>query len=121
MNLMYFLLYLLGTIGLTHIVVDSFIFAPLREWLKNNAPAVDEPVVNFSGKWWAGKVGYMMTCYQCAGTWCGFLMGLLMLTSRQMGLFDNLVMIFCGGMVGSFAANWAAIYLTYLEAKAIDK
>jgi Protein of unknown function (DUF1360). len=109
------LLFILAAIGLTHIVVDSAVFSPLREWLKNQAPAIEEPVTKFSGRWLAGKIGYLMTCYQCAGVWVGWFLGLIMLTSSEVGLIHNLVTIFVAGMASSFLANWAAIYLTYLE------
>lgn len=111
------ILFLLGTIGLTHIIVDSSIFAPLREWLKEKAPTVEEPVKCFSGKWIAGKIGYMMTCYQCAGTWVGFLMGFLLLFQPNIGWATNAAIIFGAGMASSFLSNWAAIYLTYLESE----
>jgi hypothetical protein len=88
-------LFVLGTIGLTHIVVDSSLFAPARRWLQGKLPE---------------KIYRVFECYQCAGTWCGFLVG-------WMTMSTSLWTILVCGFAGSFLASWAAFYLNYLEAK----
>ncbi len=91
-------LFVFGTIGLAHIIVDSKIFASVREWLKKKLP---------------DKVYWVVECYQCCGTWCGFLLALLLLSY-------NPFVILAGGFAGSFLASWAAFHLNYVEAKTIQ-
>lgn len=92
------LLFSLSVIGLTNIVVDpATIFAPVRR------------MIEASGLPWLEK---LVSCYQCSGTWAGFLCGWLIFG-------DNLPTIFCCGMAGSFLATFSATYMNYLEAKSI--
>lgn len=90
-----FLLFVVATIGLTHIIVDSTIFAPIRDFLKKTLPP---------------KVYAVFECYQCAGTWCGFLAGLILISK-------SIPVIFMCGCAGSFLAVLGANFLNYLEAK----
>jgi hypothetical protein len=55
-------LFLLGTIGLTHIIVDSKIVAPVRDWL--------------AGYGWA-RLHTLVLCYQCCRAHVRFWLGLL--------------------------------------------
>ena len=88
----------LSVIGLTNIVVDpAVIFSPIRN-------RIDKMGIS-----WLSK---LFSCYQCAGTWAGFICGIFIF-----GL--NPFIIFCCGMAGSFLANFAATYMNYLEAKSI--
>lgn len=91
------ILFCLAAIGLTHIMVDSKLFEPLRQWIKNNLPE---------------KISYIASCYQCSGMWTGILMGWFVVS-------NNLFIILACGFAGSFLSNFAAIYLNYLEAKTI--
>lgn len=90
-------LFAFGTIGMTHIIVDSSLFAPVRDWLKRVMPEYISKVFN---------------CYQCCGTWCGFLAGAITLT------YNPFLLLLCG-CAGSFLSYLAAIYLTYLEAQSV--
>lgn len=90
-----FLLFAAATIGFTHIIVDSTIFSFIRNWLKTVLPA---------------KFYSAFECYQCAGTWCGFLAGLILIS-------QNFFVIFMCGCAGSFLAVLGANLLNYLEAK----
>jgi hypothetical protein len=81
-----FLLWLLGTIGLTAMLVDGKIFQPLR---------------NKTTLWG------MLTCYQCCGFWSGLLCQFL--TNYTFGIVLLL------GFAGSYASMMAAIILNKLE------
>lgn len=90
-------LFVFGVIGMTHIIVDSSIMSSFRELFKKTFPP---------------KIAAMIECYQCSGTWCGFLCGFM--------LFDfNIFVIFLSGCAGSFLSTLAASFLNFLEAKAV--
>ena len=90
-------LFVFGTIGLTHIIVDSNLFRPARDYLRGKLPA---------------RVYSVLECYQCSGTWCGFVVALLTLSY-------NPLTVLVGGFAGSFLASLAAFVLNYLEANTI--
>jgi len=92
----YFLLFILGVIGITHIVVDSKLFAPLRDWLGK------------PGGWLRSKVYQIVTCYQCCGTWVGLALGLL--------YYENLLYVVLSAGLGSVLSNLMAQFMNYLEA-----
>ena len=85
------ILFILGVIGLTHIIVDSEISEPARQWAEVNWP-------------WLGR---MMDCYQCCGWWCGLLLGPL--------LSWNPLTWFVAGCAGSFLAQLGWLVLDSLE------
>jgi len=89
-----FLLFACATAGLTHIMVDSAIMAPLRNLLERLLPA---PIFG------------VFECYQCMGTWCGFLCGYLVFG------FD-IPTILVSGFAGSFIAMFSADIIARLEA-----
>jgi len=92
------LLFILSVIGFTHIIVDPATIArPIRGFIEKRCPV------------WLDK---LVSCYQCCGTWIGFLSGYFLISK------DPFVVFMCG-MAGSFIATWAATYLNYLEAKSI--
>jgi hypothetical protein len=92
------LIFSFAVIGLTNIIVDpAAIFAPIRE------------LIDKSGIKWLSK---LVSCYQCTGTWAGFLCGSLVFGTDP-------AIIFCSGMAGSFLATFSAIYANYLEARSI--
>jgi hypothetical protein len=78
------ILFVLATIGLTSIMVSGTIMSPVRTFLKNKLPA---------------RVYEVFDCYQCMGTWCGFVCGILTLSDYWLGL----VLLY--GFAGSFVAN----------------
>jgi len=97
MIFMEILLFILGVIGMTHIIVDASIF----QWLRN---AID--------KYLPEKVAAGIHCYQCTGFWCGLFCGWIMLS-------DSPLKMFVAGCAGSVLANFAALYMNYLEARTI--
>lgn len=92
------LLFCLAVIGTTNIVVDpAAIFSPIRNMIEK------------SGIQWAIK---LVSCYQCTGTWAGFLCGTLIFGTDPK-------VVFCCGMAGSFVATLSATYTNYLEARSM--
>ena len=86
-----------ATIGMTHIIVDSSIFAPVRDFVKEKLPS-------FFGK--------IIECYQCCGTWVGFFAAFWLLSWHP-------AIVFLGGCAGSFFAYSAAVMLTYFESQSV--
>lgn len=88
----------LATVGLTNMIVDpATIMQPLRD------------LVDKIGVPWLSK---LVSCYQCSGTWVGFLCGYLIVSDRP-------EIVFACGMAGSYLATMSATYANYLEAKSI--
>jgi hypothetical protein len=90
--------FLLGTIGMCHIIVDGSIMEWFRTLTKKIAEKVKVP-----------KLGTVVDCYLCCGTWCGFFMGWVWLTNDPW-------QIFACGCAGGFVSNFAAVLLNYYEA-----
>ena len=98
MNMEKIFIFVTAVIGLTHIIVDpATIFQPVRNLIDKYGPE------------WFKK---LVSCYQCCGTWVGFLCGYVLINQ------DPFVVFMCG-MSGSFLSTWAATYLNYLEAQSI--
>lgn len=92
------ILFIFSVIGFTHILVDPATIArPFRDLIQKFGPA------------WLDK---LFSCYQCCGTWVGFLCGYLLISQEP-------AQVFLCGMAGSFISSWAATYLNYLEAQSI--
>lgn len=85
-------LFIVGVVGMTHIIVDSEISAPVYQWIRPRSP------------WLAD----MMDCYQCAGFWCGVALGLALLSYRP-------CIVFAAGCAGSFLAQLGWLVLDALE------
>lgn len=88
----------LATIGLTNIIVDpATIVKPFRDFADKRLPP------------WFAK---LFSCYQCSGTWVGFLCGYIIIGKDPWT-------VFLSGMAGSYLATISATYMNYLEAKSI--
>jgi hypothetical protein len=91
-------LFFIGSIGLTHIIVDGSIFEWLRNFLVTYSPS-------FLGK--------LILCYMCVGFWVGLLSGWLCFETITWGqLLD-------AGGASSFSSMFASVFLNYLEARTI--
>ena len=114
-------LYVLGAIGLTHIMVDSKVMLPVRNWLQE---PYYPPLYTFfktlftHPSIWVYEhiiktVSQIISCYQCCGFWCGLFVG--------WSVLDNATFfkVLTAGFAGSFLSNFAAIFLNYLEAQTI--
>lgn len=92
------ILFAMATVGLTNIIVDPATIAkPFRDFVDTRCHP------------WIAK---LFSCYQCTGTWAGFLCGYL-LVGR-----DPWVVFLCG-MAGSYLCTMSATYMNYLEARSI--
>ena len=100
---MNFFLFVLSTIGLTNIFVDSSLFDSLRDLFRNKAS---------EGKRFFKFLNSIFSCHQCMGFWCGLFCGLILIS------YNPLVVLTCG-FASSFLSVLAANYLNYLEAGAI--
>lgn len=91
------IIYCLGTIGMTHILVSSEM--PLIMWFRESV------LKKLPGKW-----STIANCYVCMGFWCGLVCGYI--------AFPNIswMQLFLTGCASSFLSQWGAIYLNYLEA-----
>ena len=94
-------LFVVSSIGMSHIIVDSSIMQWFRDLVKKIAEKIKLP-----------KLGGVVDCYLCCGTWCGFFMGFVWLTSSPL-------QIFACGCAGGFLANMAAVLLNLAEAMTI--
>lgn len=98
MSLVTLILFCLSVIGLTNIIVDpASIMQPIRNLIEKRGPS------------WLNK---LVSCYQCSGTWVGFICGWILIDKRP-------EVVFLCGMAGSFLATFSATYMNYLEAKSI--
>jgi hypothetical protein len=91
------LLFILASIGLCHILVDSYVMASVKDGL--------------SARGWHRLVK-MLNCYQCAGFWSGIAVGLIVLLSTQVPYLYLLLY----GLAASFLGPLAAIVMGYLNA-----
>lgn len=109
-----FVLYILGTIGLTHIIVDGRIAAPLRDLIEEPKETIDWyrnlTCSQFKQSLWT-MLKDLIVCHQCSGTWCGFLMGYLLL--------DTWTQVLAAGFAGSYLSMLTAIHFNYMEARSV--
>ena len=101
------ILFIMAVIGLCHVLVDSSLFAPVREWIAKQ-----------TGKPWC-FIAKILGCYQCCGVWTGWFCGLCLLTNWSENLFTNFAVVLMAGFAGSFLSSLAANYITYLSAKSV--
>lgn len=91
------ILFILATVGMTHIIIDGSIFQFLRDWINKNLPE---------------KFAKLFQCYMCLGFWCGVIMGFLLFSNDPF-------QIFACGCAGSILSQTMAIILNLLEASII--
>lgn len=92
------ILFILGVIGMTHIIVDATIFQWLRDLIDKYLPE---------------KLAKGIHCYQCTGFWCGLFCGWAAFSAI------TLPQLFVAGCAGSVLANFAALYMNYIEAMTV--
>jgi hypothetical protein len=101
MNFTSFLFFVLATVGMSHIIVDGSILQWFRDGVKKIAVKLNMP-----------KIGGVVDCYLCCGTWCGFFMGWVWIS-------NNPFEIFACGCAGGFLSNFAAVFLNWIESATI--
>ena len=87
------ILFIIATIGMTHIIIDGSIFSSLRDCVKKNFPS---------------KIATLVECYMCAGFWCGVFTGFCLGVNKPTELFS------CG-CAGSILSQTTAVLLNTLE------
>lgn len=101
-----FILFCLSTIGLASILVESVIFQPLRDWLKDNQNDSKYK------KYIKVKLSKIFSCFQCMGFWTGVVCGLILIS------FNPLIVLCCG-FAGSFLSPLSMTFINYLEAQTL--
>jgi hypothetical protein len=90
------LLFALASVGLCHVVVDSSLMAPVKDYL--------------GARGWQRLVR-ILNCYQCAGFWSGIVAGLVLLLGQWVPYLHLLLY----GLAASFLGPLAAVFLGYLN------
>jgi hypothetical protein len=106
MKMQEFFMFLISTIGMCHIIVDSSLLSGFRESFKKYCDMMKLP-----------KIGEIVECYMCCGTWCGFFMGFIWMDKTYD--LDFFLKIFASGCAGGFISNFAAMILNWIEAATI--
>ena len=91
------IIFVIAVIGMVNIIVESKLMEPIRIL----AQLYVHP-----------KIYSLMECYQCAGTWVGFLLGAAIIS-------HNPILVFVCGMAGSYLASLNAVFVNYLEANSL--
>jgi len=97
------IVWLLGSIGMTNIIVESDIARVVKDKIK---PYISEFLMKG------------LNCYQCTGFWSGAFATTLLAVFDGWGT-DKLHLIFLGGCATSFLATFFAFLQTYLEANSV--
>lgn len=101
------LLFCLGSIGMTLILVDGSIFS----WLRDLPEKLSQKTKNVVLLWIYTKLTALLHCHMCFGWWTGIIIGYLTFTHI------TLSQIFVAGCASSFLSYFAALFLNYLEAQ----
>ena len=107
-------LFLVGSVGMTFIVVDGFIFQWLRdtpEWIKKKISFLKGGKIREGLFWFLDKITTLLHCHQCAGLWCGFITSLMILHLTWIQAF------FVAGSATSILSKFLITYLNHLDAQ----
>jgi hypothetical protein len=103
MQLSNIILFILASIGMTHIIVDGNIFESTRSWLKKHLPE---------------HVYSLFECYQCTGFWCGVIVGYFIIAVFQPWWIQFPITFFCG-CASSYLSVLAITHMNALEAQTV--
>lgn len=101
-----FILFVLSTIGLSSILVESVVFEPFRAWLKTTDKNHNLLI------YFKPKLSKIFSCFQCMGFWTGLFCGLILVSF-------NPIIILCCGFAGSFLSPFSSTLINYLEAQTL--
>jgi hypothetical protein len=84
------MLLVLGAINhqITHIITTGVIFQEIRQWVWNT---------------FGGKLGYLVTCHLCCGTWIGYIMAVFAIDAITLDdrmMINYLLVAFAISLVG---------------------
>ena len=91
------IIFVLASVGLTLILVDSTIFHPVRVWIRKK---------NYQ---WLND---MISCYQCMGFWSGLFCGILMLLPGYF-IVPRLLLL---GFLASYLSMLGTLLIDYYNA-----
>lgn len=94
-------MFVLSTIGMSHIIVDGSIFEGLRDFVRS-----------FTKKIGLEHLGSIVDCYLCSGTWCGFFMGYVWISQDP---FE----VFACGCAGGFLSSLGSSVNNWIESSTI--
>lgn len=103
-----FLLFAFASVGMAHIIVDGSILESFRENIKKFSEKINFP-----------KLGELVECYLCSGTWTGFFIGYITYGYHINDIGLSLLTTFACGCAGGFLSNLAAMILNYIESATI--
>ena len=86
--------FVLSVIGMTNIIVDSTLFAPIRDSVGSVCK----------------KCHSLITCHQCTGFWCGMLCGWIVIS-------HDVFWVLLSGCAGSFLASAYTIFSDFIISK----
>ena len=92
------ILFALATVGLTNILVHGKIFEetiPIKPWLKKHL---------------SPKLYELFECYECMGTWAGFLCGALVVSTHWP------IVLACG-FAGGLLSTWNNLLFEWINSK----
>jgi hypothetical protein len=120
-----FILFCIATVGMTSIITQGSIFAPLRQYVGHWAEKVRERREQWAqktgktpGRSWMEWFNELINCAQCTGFWCGLFCGFLIIPIEAWETFEAFrfvasavfpvkffLMWFCCGLGGSILAT----------------
>ena len=102
------ILLIIAAIGAMLIIKDGFIFESLRTIIKNKAFSINKTLGKYIDK--------LLSCAQCLGFWCGFLIYFIYSLSEQS--YNNILLIsLYFGFIVSFLGYTCDIILTLIDEK----
>lgn len=96
-NMKELIIFIIGSVGMTHIIVDGVIFDKPRNFLRDYLP----PYLH-----------NLFECYMCCGFWCGVFLGYFL-------LYKDAFFVFSCGCVCSLLSHFHATLLNLLETLSI--
>jgi hypothetical protein len=105
LNIFTFIIFVFGACGCAQLIIESYIFEPFRNWIKQMFPSTI--VDGTTKKSW---IYYLITCYSCLGFWLGIFFAILLFT------YNPIILLLCGGFI-SFFNTFLAATLDFLQKK----
>lgn len=109
------MLFLLASVGMTHILVDSHLLENFRESFSPEGKRANPLIYK------------MISCYQCSGFWCGAFCGFANFSPSELNglfsIFSNLTslayVLFLSGCASSICSVLMVNILNYLETQSV--